>query len=124
MPASLLVGIYSRLAMIATKEFLELVVASHLLTKEQLTQLQAEFTASKPKTAADAAKALLRHGWVTRWHVEQMLGGRKDFFLGKYKLVDQIGKGGMGAVFKAVHTVMQRQVALKVMARSLLNNPD
>jgi serine/threonine protein kinase len=53
-----------------------------------------------------------------------MLSGRTQFFLGKYKLVSFLGQGGMGAVFEARHTVMDRTVAVKTMARSLLARPD
>ena len=35
--------------------------------------------------------------------------------LGQYRLLDELGRGGMGQVFKACHTVMGRIVALKVL---------
>src|SRR5262249_18856167 len=37
------------------------------------------------------------------------------FFLGRYKVLDRIGLGGMGQVFLAEHREMRRRVALKVM---------
>jgi serine/threonine protein kinase len=40
----------------------------------------------------------------------------------KYKLLGLLGKGGMGTVYKAEHRVMQRLVALKMIAGSLINN--
>ncbi|MBN2381500.1 protein kinase [bacterium] len=38
--------------------------------------------------------------------------------IGKYKIVTVIGKGGMGTVFKAVDTVIKRNVAIKMMTQS------
>lgn len=41
----------------------------------------------------------------------------------QYRLLDQLGEGGMGVVFKAEHKVMGRVVALKVMAPHLTARP-
>jgi serine/threonine protein kinase len=42
----------------------------------------------------------------------------------RYKLLEPIGKGGMGSVFKAEHRVMHRTVAVKVIHPRLLANPE
>ncbi|MFP6764404.1 MAG: serine/threonine-protein kinase, partial [Planctomycetaceae bacterium] len=38
--------------------------------------------------------------------------------LGQFKIEERIGRGGMGAVFRAIDTTLQRQVALKLLAPS------
>ena len=38
--------------------------------------------------------------------------------LGEYKILQEIGRGGMGIVFEAIHTTMRRKVALKVLPKS------
>ncbi|MGE3805963.1 MAG: WD40 repeat domain-containing serine/threonine protein kinase [Gemmataceae bacterium] len=41
----------------------------------------------------------------------------------RYRVVSTIGKGGMGAVFKAEHRLMERAVALKIIRRDLTARP-
>lgn len=43
--------------------------------------------------------------------------------LGEYRIIREIGRGGMGIVYEAEHASMRRRVALKVMPASLSANP-
>ena len=43
-------------------------------------------------------------------------------FLGEYRIVSEIGRGGMGIVFEAVHETLGRRVAIKVMTVSTIGN--
>jgi serine/threonine-protein kinase len=43
---------------------------------------------------------------------------------GRYRLDAQIGAGGMSTVYRAFDTVLERQVAVKLMHRDIAHNPD
>ncbi len=82
--------------------------------------------AGKPGEAASdrkLAEKLVDLGYINRWQAEQLLNGRVKWNLGPYRIVDAIGQGGMGQVFKAEHTIMQRIVAIKVLPLSR-STPD
>ena len=69
-----------------------------------------------PAAAADAASRLVRGGVLTAFQARLILQGRfRGFRLGTYKILDQLGAGGMGQVYLAEHTAMKRRVALKVL---------
>jgi hypothetical protein len=44
--------------------------------------------------------------------------------LGEYARLEELGGGGMGRVFKAVHRKMNRAVAVKLLPESLVQSPD
>lgn len=50
-------------------------------------------------------------------------GTAKASVLGDYKLLKKLGQGGMGTVFKAHHTSLERDVAIKVLSKDLANKP-
>jgi serine/threonine protein kinase len=106
---------------VASETFLAALEKSHLLSAEQLSAVRCE--AAEEADAKAVAIRLIKRGLITRWQAEQLLVGRTALVLGKYKLLERIGKGGMGAVYKAEHVVMGRTVALKVMAQTLVNDP-
>jgi serine/threonine-protein kinase len=49
---------------------------------------------------------------------------RRPVRLGKYEVVAHIATGGMGAVYKAIDTVLQREVALKVLPPDMASKPN
>ena len=56
-------------------------------------------------------------GLLNAWQAKQLLDGRTKFTLGPYRIIDSIGQGGMGHVFKAEDPILKRVVAIKVLPR-------
>ena len=72
----------------------------------------------------DLVRRLQAAGLLTPFQGEQLLRGKhRGYFLGKYKILDRIGMGGMGQVFLAEHVSMRRRAALKVLPPDRADDP-
>jgi serine/threonine protein kinase len=92
---------------------------SRLVPEDQLEAILRELP--EDVRGRTLARALVQRGLLTKFQAERLLIGRTaGFHLGQYKVLDQIGRGGMGRVFKAEHRTMGRIVALKVLAPDAL----
>ncbi|MFM9966191.1 MAG: serine/threonine-protein kinase [Planctomycetaceae bacterium] len=70
-----------------------------------------------------AVEALSAEGWLTAFQAEAVFDGRlSSLQIGNYDVLDRLGSGGMGTVYKARHRRMKRIVAIKVLALSLSEN--
>jgi WD40 repeat protein/serine/threonine protein kinase len=84
--------------------------------QEQLDQVTAKN--SDPRTLG---RELVRLGWLTPFQANQLFLGRADSLtLGSYILLDKLGEGGMGVVYKARHQKLGRIVAIKIVRKEHL----
>src|SRR5688572_1772502 len=102
--------------------FLELGYRSGLFDQEAVQACCAQQAPQSPQELADT---LIRAGILTNFQAEKLLTGRWRGFLinGKYRLLERLGAGGMGAVYLCEHTLMGRRVALKVLPISQAEDP-
>jgi serine/threonine protein kinase len=64
------------------------------------------------------SEQLIQLGYLNRWQAEQLRRGHTKFTLGPYRILDAIGHGGMGSVFKGEHGLLGRIEAIKVLPKS------
>jgi serine/threonine protein kinase len=79
-----------------------------------------------PRQIDPLANLLIREGLLTYFQTKQIKQGRYKRFsiANKYKLLELIGVGGMGAVYLCEHILMHRLVAIKVLPIEKLSDPS
>jgi response regulator RpfG family c-di-GMP phosphodiesterase len=100
------------------RQFLDHLVRLSLLGTEAVaTFLEARFE-RLPEFGSEVelGRALVEAGLLTNFQLERILAGSTHgLVLGNYRLLEQIGSGGMGLVYLAEHHLMRRRVAVKVL---------
>jgi serine/threonine protein kinase len=80
---------------------------------------------ANPKGAEDLAFQLVKNRKLTKYQAAVVYSGNaKSLVLGNYILLEKIGAGGMGQVFKARHQRMDRVVAIKLLSPAMSKDPD
>ena len=101
----------------ATRSFVRRSLHAGLLEvgdiKKVVVSLLEESDKFSPQRLADG---LIGAGVLTQWQANKLLAGKaRGFFLGSYRLLRPLGKGGMGVVYLGEHHVMKRLMALKIL---------
>jgi serine/threonine-protein kinase len=97
---------------------------TRLLSSAQLDELS-RGAAAKATDPRSLAAQLVQRDWLTPYQANQLLQGRgADLVLGPHVILERLGEGGTGQVFKARHQLMERVVALKVIRRDLLTDDE
>ena len=95
-----------------------------LLEPAQLDDISEGLLTACPDPKA-LARELIQRGWLTAYQVNLLLLGRgQELVLGSYLLLERLGEGGMGQVFKARQRNLGRTVAVKLIRKERLDRAD
>jgi serine/threonine protein kinase len=112
---------------VTTNKLVDLLRRSNLVDEARLTSFlekaALDYGDAAIEDQAKLADLMIEANLLTRWQADKLLAGKhKGFRLGKYKLLGQIGKGGMSSVYLAEHELMKRRVAIKVLPQNRVND--
>src|SRR5262245_17397380 len=94
-------------------EILELIRKSGVVEEKRLEAHldKLRIAGTLPTEPALLTGALVRDGLITNFQAQQFLQGKwRRFTIGKYKVLEQLGSGGMGSVYLCEHMLMRRRV--------------
>src|SRR5712692_5486113 len=97
---------------------------SNLLDRGQLDQIVGEFLEKNPGAEPPAlAEFLVKQNILTQFQADRLLQGKtQGFVLGPFTLMDALGSGSMGTVYKALSKNDQKWYAVKVLPRRSMWN--
>jgi serine/threonine protein kinase len=108
-------------------ELLELVRKSGVQEEKKLDAYLERLRAANgvPAEPSKLAGRMVADGLLTNFQAEQlMLGKWRRFNIGKYKVLERLGSGGMGSVYLCEHKLMRRRVAVKVLPTAKAEDPS
>jgi serine/threonine protein kinase len=109
---------------ITIQEFLNNLTESNLLSDDEIATIH-DSIGSRPdvKSAEGFARELVRNDHLTKLQAAAVLKGKtKNLVFGEYVVLEKIGSGGMGQVFKARHRPTGKLVAVKVLSADAVKN--
>ena len=104
----------------SSQQFLDLASQSGVVAHDELAGALDRLGLNAEKVATlnvhTLAGLLVSAQTMTPWQAERLLQGRhQGFQLGSYRLLSVLGRGSMGTVYLAEHSMMRRRCALKVL---------
>ncbi len=110
-----------------TEEFLDLVRKSGVVDDKRVGAFLDKLRAAAPALPEPQKTAglMVRDAILTHFQAEQILQGKwRRFTIGKYKVLERLGSGGMGSVYLCEHKLMRRRVAVKVLPTAKADDPS
>jgi tRNA A-37 threonylcarbamoyl transferase component Bud32 len=110
----------------SVEELVQLIRKSGMVDETRLSDYlqRRDFARGLPADPRVFADDMVRDGVLTNFQAEQFLLGKwRGFTIGKYKLLERVGVGGMGQVFLCEHMFMKKRVAVKVLPPNKADQP-
>jgi eukaryotic-like serine/threonine-protein kinase len=105
-------------------DLLPVIRSSGVLGSRQLAEIKSKILQGDyPMDSAALAERLVRDNLLTPFQAKRLLSNRpQGLIVGRYIILDRIGSGSMGRVYRAHHVMMDRVVALKIIAPEISSN--
>jgi CheY-like chemotaxis protein len=105
---------------LSREQFFQNLGDSGLFTQEEISKTRAILSEIQAPDGDTAAQHLIADGKLTPFQAAAVRQRRfEGLVIGNYEVLDRLGQGGMGTVFKARHRRMRRVVAIKVLSRNV-----
>jgi serine/threonine protein kinase len=105
-------------------DLLPVIRSSGILGERQLAEIKTKLLQGDyPLDSTELAGRLVKDKVLTTFQARRFLANRPHgLVVGRYIILDRIGSGSMGRVYKAHHAMMDRIVALKIIAPEIACN--
>ncbi|MFO0865816.1 MAG: protein kinase [Gemmataceae bacterium] len=107
-------------------QLLQRILEAKLILSDELEGLPTEALAAlEADTTRESVLRVLRNqNLLTDYQLNRIkCGAMHGLVLGNYRLLDRLGVGGMGTVYRGEHILMRRKVAIKVLQNTLQDDP-
>jgi serine/threonine protein kinase len=111
---------------ISVDQFVQQLLQSSLMSAAEVAALIDSLPANeKPQDGEQLALELVHQEKLTAYQAQQIYAGKgNSLVLGNCVILDKLGQGGMGVVFKARHRSMDRLVAIKTIRPGAMRSHD
>lgn len=108
------------------QQFRATLATSGAITAEELDAFEDSLPpAQRPANTQQLARLLVQHRKLTKYQAAHVYQGKQlPLVLGSYVILEKIGAGGMGHVYKAHHRRLDRLAAIKILPGEMVDSPD
>lgn len=105
-------------------EFLDTLKRAAIVSENRLAEIRSKVLAGDyPMDSSELARQLISEEMLTEYQAKRLLANRPgSLSIGRYVILEKLGAGSMGRVYKAKHRMMDRISALKIIAPEISNN--